>query len=87
MMTAQAIGEMLVNFCFIILGVLAFFALWSWLESKDLWNDGTCQNNGLPWQVFAHSDGFIELRAGDVRRRVSGILVYGPIVDRLRRFA
>jgi|GEM_PF-3322787 len=84
---AHIIGETLVNLFFIIMGVVCFFSVWSWLDSRELWNDGICADNGRSWSVIHHHDGFIELAAGDVRRRVSGVLVYGPIADALRRSA
>lgn len=54
-------------------------ALYRWFESREIWNGGVCSENGLPWQVKI-INGSLYLFAGDRSQKISGVLVYGPIL-------
>lgn len=77
-------GQVVVGIIFLVFMVVWFFAIWGWFESRELWNGGICQETGKPWRVV-EIKGVLHLESGDVFRRVSGLITYGPIIDRLRQ--
>ena len=67
----------------VVMIVLCFFAIYSWCDSRELWNNGVCLETGLPWLVI-EINGNLYLENDQRFVRISGIVVYGGINAALR---
>lgn len=60
--------------------LLACVVCASYLNNLRLWNNGRCEENGLPWSVYEYQSGDLYLFAGHVGRRVNGVFVPSVIL-------
>lgn len=56
-----------------------------YFKNLRLWNGGRCAENGLLWDVVEYQDGSLYLFAGNVGRKVNGVLVPGVIARSVER--
>ena len=64
---------------------VVYMAVYSWFDTREIWNRGKCASSGKSWQVI-EIDGDLYLDdCHSERVRLNGIMVHPDITDALKK--